>query len=261
MTLDAFTEDAWQSKAQRRRESLLWQKVRNAERSYAIQLRKIARHVGEIIRHYAIGDPAVVPEVESVLRQYAQIITPWAKATAARMIAEVSRRDQTAWQRYSQKISRNLHKEVADADIGEIVRQLQNDQVDLITSIPLEAAQRVQYLTQQYVLGGRRYDDLAGMIRDTTGVTLSRATLIARTETAKASASLTQARAQHIGADSYIWRSVQDDAVRRMHRKLNGSVQRWDDPPEAEENGDRHHPGMFPNCRCFAEPVIPDVIT
>lgn len=261
MNLDAFTQDIWLSKAERRRESQLWHNVRNAERGYAIQLRKIARHVGEIIKHYGIGDPTVVPEIQSVLRTYAQIITPWAKATAARMIAEVSRRDQTAWQRYSQKISRALHKEVADAPIGETVRQLQNDQVTLITSIPLEAAQRVQALTQEYVLGGRRYDDLVSMITNTTGVTLSRATLIARTETAKASASLVQARAEHIGSDSYIWHSVQDNAVRRCHRKLNGTVQKWSEPPEAEENGARHHPGMFPNCRCYAEPVIPDIIT
>jgi SPP1 gp7 family putative phage head morphogenesis protein len=177
------------------------------------------------------------------------------------MIAEVDRRDMTAWHRTSQNMSRSLHKEVTNAPIGEIVRQLQNDQVHLITSIPLEAAQRVQELTQQYVLGGKRYEQLAEMIANTTGVTMSRATLIARTETAKASAALVQARAQHIGGDSYIWHTVQDIWVRKMHRHLNGTVQKWADPPIAEENGDRHHPGNFPNCRCYAEPIIPDIIT
>jgi phage putative head morphogenesis protein, SPP1 gp7 family len=177
------------------------------------------------------------------------------------MIAEVERRDYQAWKRTAQKMSRDLVAEMRDAPIGEIVRQLQNDQVNLITSIPLEAAQRVQALTQQYVLGGKRYDQLAEMIANTTGVTMSRATLIARTETAKAASSLVQARALHIGSDSYIWHSVQDIYVRKCHRKLNGTIQSWDDPPEAEENGARHHPGNFPNCRCWAEPVIPDIIT
>lgn len=261
MTLDAFTKDIYQTKAQRRREAKHWEKVRNAERNYAIQLRKIARHVGEIIRAFKIGDPAVVPEVQSVLRSYATIILPWAKATSARMLAEVNRRDQQAWHRTAQKLGRDLHKEVADAPIGDIVRQLQNEQVDLITSIPLDAAQRVQELTQEYVLGGRRYDDLVQMILNSTNVSLAKATLIARTETGKASASLVQARAEHIGSDSYIWHTVQDIYVRKAHRKLNGTIQKWDDPPIAEENGDRHHPGMFPNCRCFAEPVVPDTFT
>jgi SPP1 gp7 family putative phage head morphogenesis protein len=254
----SLTHDIRLTKAQRRAESKHFSKVRTAERWYSIQLRKIARHVGEIIKHFKIGDPTVVPEVQSVLRSYAQIITPWAKATGERMVAEVSRRDELAWKRTAQRMSRDLHKEIADAPIGEIVRQLQNDQVHLITSIPLEAAQRVQELTQEYVLGGKRYDELIPMIINTTGVTLSRATLIARTETAKAASSLVQARALHIGSDSYIWHSVQDIYVRKTHRNLNGTIHKWSDPPIAEDNGDRHHPGNFPNCRCFAEPVIPD---
>jgi SPP1 gp7 family putative phage head morphogenesis protein len=254
------THDVWQSKKQRARAQQHWQKVRNAELGYARQLRKIARHVGEIIKHFAIGDPAVVPEVTNILQRYASVITPWAKATAARMIAEVDRRDMTAWQRHAREMSRALHKEVAQAPIGEVVRQLQNDQVHLITSIPLDAAMRVQELTQQYVLGGRRYDELAEMIANTTGVTMSRATLIARTETAKAAASLVQARAQYVGSTHYIWHSVQDIYVRKMHRHLNGTTQEWANPPIAEENGVRHHPGNFPNCRCYAEPVIGDII-
>jgi SPP1 gp7 family putative phage head morphogenesis protein len=260
LTQDSATQDVWQSKKQRQRAQQHWLKVRNAEKGYAVQLRKIARHVGEIIRHFAIGDPAVVPEVTNILHRYASVITPWARATAARMIAEVDRRDMTAWQRHAREMSRALHREVAQAPIGEVVRQLQNDQVDLITSIPLEAAQRVQELTQQYVLGGKRYAELAEMIHNTSVVTMSRATLIARTETAKASASLMQSRAQYVGSTHYIWHSVQDIYVRKMHRHLNGTTQEWANPPIAEEGGQRHHPGNFPNCRCYAEPILPDII-
>src|SRR5580765_189019 len=96
------THDIWRSKAQRRAESKHFEKVRNAERWYSIQLRKIARHVGEIIKHYKLGDPAVVPEITNILSNYATIITPWAKATGNRMIAEVNRRDQQAWHRTAQ---------------------------------------------------------------------------------------------------------------------------------------------------------------
>ena len=254
------TQDIWRSKAQRRAESKHFEKVTTAERWYGVQLRKIARHVGEIIKHYRIGDPAVVPEVQSVLRSYSEVIRPWAKATGNRMIAEVNRRDYQAWKRTSQNMSRDLHKEVADAPIGEVVRKLQNDQVHLITSIPLEAAQRVQELTQEYVTQGRRYEDLVPMIMNTTGVTLSRASLIARTEVAKAASSLVQARALHIGSTHYQWMTVQDIYVRKAHRELNGSTQSWSNPPIAEENGDRHHPGNFPNCRCWANPILPDTI-
>jgi SPP1 gp7 family putative phage head morphogenesis protein len=250
----------WGTKAQRRAASAYFQKVRNAERNYAIQLRKIARHVGEIIRHYSVGDPAVIPEIVNTLSRYAEVITPWASATAARMIAEVSRRDEQAWFRTSQNIGRDLRKEIRDAPVGAVMRQLHQDQVHLITSIPLEAAKRVQELTQEYLVSGRRYEDLVPMVMNTTGVTLSRATLIARTETSKAASALVQARALHIGSTHYVWHTVQDIYVRKTHRELNGTTQSWTDPPIAEENGERHHPGAFPNCRCFSVPVLSDVI-
>lgn len=247
------------TKAQRRAASAHFQQVRKAEKNYAIQLRKIARHVGEIIKNFAVGDPTVVPEVTNVLSRYSEVIKPWAEATSARMIAEVGRRDEKAWHRTSQNIGRDLRKEIKNAPVGEVARQIQNDQVELITSLPLDAAKRIQTLTQEYVLGGRRYDELVPMIMATGSVTTSRATLIARTEVAKAQASIVQARSQHIGIESYIWQTVQDIYVRHTHRKLNGTVQRWDDPPIAEEGGQRHHPGQFPNCRCTALPIIPDI--
>lgn len=255
------THDIKLTKAQRRAESAHFQKVRNAEKNYAIQLRKIARHVGEIIKHYKPGDPAMVPEIVNILSRYAEIIRPWAEATGARMIAEVTRRDEQAWVRTAKKIGRSLREEMQTSPIGEVARQLQTDQVELITSLPLEAAQRVQQLTHEYALKGKRYKELEQMIMATGSVTASRATLIARTETAKAQSSIVQARAQHIGADSYIWHTVQDIYVRKAHKKLNGTVHKWSDPPIAEENGERHHPGNFPNCRCFAEPILPDIIT
>jgi SPP1 gp7 family putative phage head morphogenesis protein len=192
--------------------------------------------------------------------RYAEVITPWASATAARMIAEVSRRDEQAWFRTSQNIGRDLRKEIRDAPVGAVMRQLHQDQVHLITSIPLEAAKRVQELTQEYLVSGRRYEDLVPMVMNTTGVTLSRATLIARTETSKAASALVQARALHIGSTHYVWHTVQDIYVRKTHRELNGTTQSWTDPPIAEENGERHHPGAFPNCRCFSVPVLSDVI-
>jgi SPP1 gp7 family putative phage head morphogenesis protein len=108
-----------------------------------------------------------------------------------------------------------------------------------------------------YATGGRRYADLVDMIRNTTGVTVSRATLIARTETAKAQSAIVQARSQTLGIEGYIWRTVMDIDVRPEHQRLEGTFHRWDDPPVAEASGERHHPGAFPNC--FTEETVIDL--
>ena len=255
------TNDAWFSKRARAREHAYFEKVKNAETSYGIQLRKIAGHVGDLIKAYNPFNPAVVPELDDILNRYSQVIRPWAHATSARMIAEVSRRDETAWRRHSENISRALHKEIQNAPIGPVVKQLQDEQVELITGIPLEAGQKIQELAREAQVSGRRYEDLVPEIQNlVAGMTKRRATLIARTETGKAATAIVRARAEFIGSDTYTWRTARDRDVRRMHRLLEGTTQRWDDPPIAEEQGQRHHPGEFPNCRCWANPIIEDKV-
>jgi SPP1 gp7 family putative phage head morphogenesis protein len=254
------TGDIYLTRKQRQREAAHFHKVRNAENAYSVILRKIARHVAEIIRAYPIGNSAVLPELNSVLSRYSEVIRPLARAVASRMIVEVGRRDALAWRRSSESMGRNLRREIQETPIGDEVRRILEEQVDLITSIPIEAARRVQQFTIEYVQGGKRYEELVPLIQASGNVTVNRATLIARTEVAKAQSALTQARAKHIGATHYIWTTVMDADVRPAHKKLHGKTFAWDDPPIAEANGTRHHPGEFPRCRCFATPIIPDVI-
>jgi SPP1 gp7 family putative phage head morphogenesis protein len=244
----AETQDRRISRRQLARERAYFAKVRLAERSYSVALRKIARHVGHIISGFPAGAEAHLPDLLSMLEQYARMLTPWARSAAQRMIAEVARRDEAAWRRLSDTIGRNLALEVRNAPTGNMMRLLQDEQVALITSIPLDAGRRVQALTRELVTGGKRYDEAVPMILASGSVTASRATLIARTETAKAAASLTQARAQHIGSTGYIWRTAHDLDVRPAHKRLDATFHAWDDPPIAEADGQRHHPGNFPNC-------------
>ena len=124
---------------------------------------------------------------------------------------------------------------------GRVMQQLLAEQVTLIQSIPLEAAQRVHRLTLEGVENSTRASEIAKEILRTEEVTTSRAVLIARTETARTAATLTQARAEHIGADSYIWRTSGDSTVRSDHRALNGKIFQWNNPPVADEQIGRAH--------------------
>jgi SPP1 gp7 family putative phage head morphogenesis protein len=238
-----------------------FQKVRNAENDYSRRLRQVARAIDGIIKGY---DHPLRHDQEfelmEALRRYADTLRPWAHVVAQRMIAEVARRDEAAWAKYTKSMSWELRRLLRSTPIGLQVQERLAEQVRLITSLPLEAAQRVhKYTLEARASGGGRAKDLADQIMRTGTVTRSRATLIARTETARTASLLTQVRAQHIGSEVYIWRTVKDSDVRPRHKRLEGKVFRWDDPPVAGENGERAHPGAIYNCRCFAEPVISDL--
>ncbi|CAN0620523.1 putative SPP1 gp7 family phage head morphogenesis protein [Burkholderia multivorans] len=204
------------------------------------------------------GDPVYAPTIEQLLRRYAEALTPWAEATAARMLADLNRRDEQAWMEHAADMSRALRDELRNAPTGETMRALMAEQVTLIKSIPLDAAERVHRLTIEALEDSTRASEISKMIQASGEVAKSRADLIARTEVSRAATALTEARARGVGSTHYIWRTSGDSDVRAGHKAMEGKVCSWDDPPEVDENGRvmRFHPGQIWNCRCWAEPII-----
>lgn len=234
--------------------------IANAAQRFGVQLRGLARIVNQMIEPFDVTDAASMLAMARLLRQYSELMAPWAEAASTRLINDVATRDASAWYKTSKEVSGGLRHEVARTPhmtpIGATVANLIDSQTRMIRGIPEEAAARMQALAMEYATGGRRYAELSPRIKEIFDMNTNRATLIARTETAKAQSSITQARAVFIGADEYVWHTAHDYDVRAEHRRLNGRTFSWHNPPRAERNGEHHHPGQFPNCRCWAEPVI-----
>lgn len=240
-SIRALTLDAGQPK---------FKAPKSAEGEYNRQLRSVAKQVGHLIKLYQAG-AALLPGLESALAIYAEALSPWAKNVAARMLDSVSKTNYRHWKAESKKIGKELR---ADPNIA-IARLLQEEQVVLITSLPIEAGRRAQDLAMQAATGGRRADEVAAEIARSGEVTASRATLIARTEVAKANSVITQARSAEIGSNKYIWRTAEDESVRESHAEMEGVVVDWDNPPTLSD-GTTTHAGQIYNCRCYPEPII-----
>jgi len=233
-----------------------FERVRRAEQEYARGLRGIARHIGELVRGMAPDTPDDIAEIEAQLRSYGDIITPWAEKHAARMIADVSRRDEAVWADLAKTMSRSLRQEIRSAPTGVLLRGLLEENVHLIRSLPIEAAERVHELTLAGLTNAKRPEEIAQEILRSGEVSIGRANTIARTEVARTSSGLVMARAVHVGSEGYIWRTAGDSDVRQSHKKMNGKFVRWDEPPTLDNL--TGHAGQLPNCRCYPEPVIPE---
>lgn len=61
------------------------------------------------------------------------------------------------------------------------------------------------------------------------------------------------------GIDKYVWWTQLDARVRPLHRKLQGTVQRFSKPPIAGPNGFRGNPGDAWGCRCMPAPLTKDL--
>jgi SPP1 gp7 family putative phage head morphogenesis protein len=231
-------------------------RIRGTESEYAIALRRLSQHVAAIVNGIKPTTPEAAAIVGRALTKYAESITEWAHSVAGRMLTSVAKTDERQWMALTKEMSFALRQQIKAAPIGATMRQLLDDQVHLIQSIPLDAAQRVHKLVLQNMESGARASSIVDEIMRTGEVSKSRATTIARTETSRVATALTQARAQHIGSDGYIWRSCRDSRVRSSHKKMEGRFVRWDSPPTLD--GLVGHAGTLPNCRCYPEPVTPE---
>ncbi len=242
-----------------------------AEREFYRSLKKVAAASGRIIeKHIQPGaklrDSA---QMQKALKAYSEKIEPWAVVQSTKMMAQVQSRNKRAYMAKSKLIGRLLDEHVAQSEVGDLAVRLLTEQVGLIKSIPVEAGLRAQKIAYEAVLAGNRAapdEDTISELEKQLGlsreVATSRAQLIAVTETARANASINQARAMVVGSRQYMWRNSRDEAVRTSHRKyrghpMDGQVFSWDDPPRLDD-GTVGHPGTFPRCRCFAEPIFED---
>lgn len=239
------------------RRPLPFEKSSAIELRYRRALRGVAKEVGRIIRVFKPETMEAARQARETLNHYAEIIRPWARETAHKIAHAINHQDAKVWERQSKEMSLALRKELATAPVGQELERFLDENVDLITSLPRQAGERVHDLTQEALLDSTRASEIKKEILRTGEVTTSRAELIARTEVARTASGLTQVRAESVGSEAYIWRTAHDADVRESHRAMEGKVVHWDSPPTLDDM--TGHAGQFPNCRCYPEPIIPDI--
>ncbi|CAB4149701.1 Phage head morphogenesis domain [uncultured Caudovirales phage] len=237
-----------------------------AEKQFYRQLKKVAQYSGHIVDNYVDGvEIKDVAKMMKALEQYAKQLEPWAVRQSSKLLEQVSKSNKRAYQNNSKAMGAALRSGVAESDDGAVALSLLYEQVDLIKSLPTEAGLRAQRIAAENFLNGTRampdpsvVARLKQEMEMTTEVAVNRAKLIARTETARANASFVQARAAAVGVTHYVWRTTMDGAERHSHAKMNGKVVPYAKPPTLSD-GTTGHAGTFPNCRCWQDPVLPDI--
>ena len=156
-----------------------------------------------------------------------------------------------------------VFKKLLDVDIFRdelwLETALQNfatDNAALITTLSQKHIAEVRSLVINGMRQGVTAKELAQQIQSrVTGKTRANFNLIARDQVSKLNGQLTMLRQRDLGVTRYVWRTSLDERVRASHRAHRDKVYFWDNPPE-----DTGHPGNDYQCRCYAEPVLEDLI-
>lgn len=140
------------------------------------------------------------------------------------------------------------NKAISDYVKGKIA-----ENTSLIKSMQSDYANKLQDDIYRSITKGGGITDIANCISKRTNMAYNHARTIANDQTGSIISELDSYRSQKAGANSYIWRTMEDDRVRPEHEELDGKEFDYDDPTGGDD-GDL--PGEPINCRCVAEPVF-----
>jgi SPP1 gp7 family putative phage head morphogenesis protein len=241
------------------------------EREYAAGVRKITgRVLSTKLPEESLNDwlkrleaRSQEKDIQDASELLARRLVQWSSVRNARTWREAAARAQ-----HSRALYNALEKEMR-GPTGLAVNRIIQQNAKLISSVAPEAASKLVDEVRKAQQRGARPATIAKMYRKRfPELTRSRIHLISRTEAQKASAALTQARAEELGLQWYEWLTSSDVRVRDSHKKMNDVLVPYNDPPDPEALvGEKstlghYHAGNCPNCRCGQAPVLnPDDVT
>lgn len=261
------------------------------ERDYQKKIRKITTKVKDIINEEIVqGLQAIMLETEALrpttdsLRldnsDIGQKVADLFTATRGRIESEITdfelsqitegtATEMSAWNKA--QITR-VFKQGLGIDLfqGEpwLADELANfsiNNVNLIKSNNAAFLSQVEGVVFDGMRRGLRHEEIAKQIlgsgKDELGKVSrfkqakTRANLIGRDQINKLNGQLTELRQTNAGVKKYIWRTVGDNRVRDKHAALEGNEYTWE---KGAPGG--IHPGDEIQCRCYAEPVLDDLL-
>lgn len=156
--------------------------------------------------------------------------------------------------RQAVRITRRVYGEpysCSEPWLDDLLRAWELENLKLIRSIPERYVDDLQGVVIRAINEGQSSTALRETIRATYPQPVNRARLIANDQVGKLNARLTQYRQEAMGIKEYRWRGVLDARERPEHRRREGDVFKWSNPPY---DG---HPGQAIQCRCWSQAVWP----
>ena len=240
-----------------------------ANKSYEVKYRKellgivnslkkdILTNIIPILKQYEqeyVNDSyaTTLEQVFENLRSRYNSVSVYAKSIASEFVGQVDKNNREKFYKtVENSIGVNLSAISRNEGLGDTLVASTRENVSLIKSIPEEYFKRVETLVFRSTIEGHKSGSIIKEIQKIKNLTTYRAKLIARDQSSKLNAAITETRQKNLGIEEYIWRTSGDERVRSSHSDNNGKTFRWDTPPK-----NTGHPGQSIQCRCVAQPII-----
>lgn len=228
------------------------------EKTYRVRVARAYKRIAQIVqgiisRHVTatgqIDDPIAL---RRELASYGDQVGKWAQDFWGKLLPQQQKLLERDWK------SKGVRLPAHSPSVQAAIARAQAEQVDLIKTLPRTAAEKAQEMAEKAALEtGDRSDKLIAQLQGLEpGYPEFAARRLARTEIAKSQSLLVEAQAKDAGVTHYVWCTMDDEAVRDSHKKLDGQIFRFDDLSDKDGDG-CPAPGQIYNCRCYARPLLP----
>ena len=140
---------------------------------------------------------------------------------------------------------------------NEIAQRYTNNLNFWIKNWTEEEIIKMRNVVGQMAIDGKSTKTIAAYIEKEFGISQRHAKFLARNESAIATSSYLSAKYEAEGFTHFKWETIVDGRERDLHKKLNGTIWRFDNPPVIDDRtGEKGLPSQTYNCRCSFSPVI-----
>lgn len=203
------------------------------------------------------ADPGSYYRLLSVIRIIRQAMDASAESAAPGLEFIGHEIDEDASEATDKQLSRLLTIPLATAAGSQAaVDGFVAQNIGLIKSLTGTALDEVEVMVAKAASEGTPTLRLAEAIQERFGVAWSRASLIARDQTAKLASQIAQEQQQRYGIEKFQWSTSGDARVRQSHADLDGKIFTWKDGAPGQ-NG-HIWPGTEFQCRCTGSAVLDD---
>ena len=252
-----------------------WQTKLSIEDKYKTWLSALLLPIkNRVIRAAKFGD---VKRIEKILKNASksEIFKKKTKDLVKKIVTMTLEDDAKDWREAARKSAKSpllyelLNKEFDDnISLKKRYDELLERNIKIISTLPEEISRDVVKHVSRKSFQGERHEDIAKEILEFfPRHTRAKENLIARTESSKCKAALTQARSEDFGVYWGIWITSDDMLVRPSHAIMNNVICNYKHPPSPEALAKKagvykgktygnYLAGEIFNCRCFIEPMV-----
>lgn len=196
-------------------------------------------------------------------RKYTGLETAtFAMQTSEKVIGKTEASNKSRFYRSLQAVTGvNVENIVAEEGLEDLLALSRNKNEILIKSLSEEYLKSVETIVNNGVVNGSTYKEIEKQITARVGSAASklsgRIKTIARNEVSTVNAQLTLRRSKNLGIKKGIYRTAEDERVRKCHKELDGKEFEISKGAWSPTCGKFIQPGITDiNCRCFYTPII-----